>query len=80
LVARTECNLSDGTHLAITAFSKVELDIAVIDPGSSQSRALGLAKMRVTEQSWKETATTMLLALVVTLLIHKFCPRVPFGK
>jgi hypothetical protein len=79
LVAHTDCHLIDGTHLAVTAFSEVALDIAVIAPGSMEIRALGLAKMRVTEQNWRDTAVKMVLALIVTVLIRKFCPRGPFG-
>jgi hypothetical protein len=79
LVAQAECHLSDGTHLAVTAFSDAAVDISVISPGSKGIRALGLAKMRTTGQSWKETAFTMLLALVVTLIIRRFWPSRLFG-
>jgi hypothetical protein len=74
LISYSECEVSDGTHLSITAYSDVSLEVVIVPAGSHEITAIGLHKPEI-EQTWKDYIVPGLLALAVTIVIRKYCSK-----
>jgi hypothetical protein len=70
LISHAECDVSDGTHLSATAYSDVAIEVAVTRSGSSEITAFALHKPAI-EQTWKDYAGPVILALIATVLLRK---------
>jgi hypothetical protein len=78
IIARSDCILHDGTHVVLTFYASISLEISIIPKGSSEIFTYGFFKKPVNTSTWFDFVLPVLIALILTFAVHKFLPQV-FG-